>query len=177
KYGKHKNQLHKSWYRKGSINFLRNSASFRTITSQKLPEDSKGGIRIEDKHTDNHTFLTIADFGTLEVIEDLSELSLKDIALTKIKKLPDGSYRLQLTFSLPRKKQKSKTIQGFDWNMAGNEAFCSSDGKRIKVSDAAIKRADDMSRRSMQLSQRVIWKEMPTGKASCIASLTADSRS
>ncbi|MCD5435354.1 transposase, partial [Lactobacillus delbrueckii subsp. lactis] len=50
KYGKHKNQLHKSWYRKGSINFLRNSASFRTITSQKLPEDSKGGIRIEDKH-------------------------------------------------------------------------------------------------------------------------------
>ena len=92
KYGKHKNQLHKSWYRKGSINFLRNSASFRTITSQKLP---------------------------------------------------DGSYRLQLTFSLPRKKQKSKTIQGFDWNMAGNEAFCSSDGKRIKVSDAAIKRADE----------------------------------
>ena len=41
------------------------------------------------------------------------------------------------------KKQKSKTIQGFDWNMAGNEAFCSSDGKRIKVSDAAIKRADE----------------------------------
>ncbi|MDG5849205.1 transposase, partial [Lactobacillus delbrueckii] len=100
------------------------------------------GIRIEDKHTDNHTFLTVADFGTVEVIEDLSELNLKDIALTKIKKLPDGSYRLQLTFSLPRKKQKSKTIQGFDWNMAGNEVFCSSDGKRIKVSDAAIKRAD-----------------------------------
>ena len=89
---------------------MRNSASFRTITSQKLPEDSKGGIRIEDKHTDNHTFLTIADFGTVEVIEDLSELNLKDIALTKIKKLPDGSYRLQLTLSLPRKKQKSKTI-------------------------------------------------------------------
>ena len=143
KYGKHKNQLHKSWYRKGSINFLRNGASFRTITSQKLPEDSKGGIRIEDKHTDNHTFLTIADFGTVEVIEDLSELNLKDIALTKIKKLPDGSYRLQLTFSLPRKKQKSRTIQGFDWNMAGNEAFCSSDGKRIKVSDRTIKRADE----------------------------------
>jgi putative transposase len=68
KYGKHKNQLHKSWYRKGSINFLRNSASFRTITSQKLPEDSKGGIRIEDKHIDNHTFLTVADLGTVEVI-------------------------------------------------------------------------------------------------------------
>ncbi|MCW1056982.1 transposase, partial [Streptococcus anginosus] len=55
----------------------------------------------------------------------------------------DGSYRLQLTFSLPRKNQEAKTIQGFDWNMAGNEAFCSSDGKRIKVSDAAIKRADE----------------------------------
>ena len=143
KYGKHKNQLHKSWYRKGSINFLRNGASFRAITSQKLPEDSKGGIRIEDKHTDNHTFLTVADFGTVEVIEDLSELNLKDIALTKIKKLPDGSYRLQLTFSQPLKKQESKTVRGFDWNMANNEAFCSSDGKRIKVSDAAIKRADE----------------------------------
>ena len=128
---------------RSSINFLRNSASFRTITSQKLPEDSKGGIRIEDKHIDNHTFLTVADFGTVEVIEDLSELNLKDIALTKIKKLPDGTYRLQLTFSLPRKKQEAKTIQGFDWNMAGNEAFCLSDGKRIKVSDRTIKRADE----------------------------------
>lgn len=143
KHGKHKNQLHKSWYRKGSIGFLRNGASFRTITSQKLPVDSKGGIRIEGKHTDNHTFLTVADFGTVEVIEDLSDLNLKDIALTKIKKLPDGTYRLQLTFSLPREKQESQTIQGFDWNMAGNEAFCSSDGKRIKVSDSTIKRADE----------------------------------
>ncbi|WP_212738910.1 hypothetical protein, partial [Escherichia coli] len=77
KHGKHKNQLHKSWYRKGSIGFLRNGASFRTITSQKLPVDSKGGIRIEGKHTDNHTFLTVADFGTVEVIEDLSDLNLK----------------------------------------------------------------------------------------------------
>ncbi|WP_296225206.1 transposase [uncultured Lactobacillus sp.] len=143
KHGRHKNQLHKSWYRKGSINFLRNGASFRTITSQKLPEDSKGGIRIEDKHRDNHTFLTVADFGTVEVIEDLSELNLKAVVLTKIKKLPDGTYRLQLTFSLPRKKKESKIIRGFDWNMANNEVFCSSDGKRIKVSSTAIKLADE----------------------------------
>lgn len=145
KYGKHKNQLHKSWYRKGSINFLRNSASFRTITSQKLPEDSKGGIRIEDKHTDNHTFLTIADFGTVEVIEDLSELNLKDIALT-------GTWLAMRLF-----------------------AHQTASGSRYQTPQSS--ELTNMSRRSMQLSQRVIWKEMPTGKASCIASLTADSRS
>lgn len=145
KYGKHKNQLHKSWYRKGSINFLRNGASFRTITSQKLPEDSKGGIRIEDKHIDNHTFLTIADFGTVEVIEDLSELNLKDIALT-------GTWLAMRLF-----------------------AHLTASASRYQTELSNV--LTNMSRRSMQLSQRVIWKEMPTGKASCIASLTADSRS
>ena len=145
KYGKHKNQLHKSWYRKGSINFLRNGASFRDITSQKLPEDSKGGIRIEDKHIDNHTFLTVADFGTVEVIEDLSELNLKDIALT-------GTWRAMRLF-----------------------AHQTASGSRYQTPQSS--ELTNMSRRSMQLSQRVIWKEMPTGKASCIASLTADSRS
>ena len=164
KHGKHKNPLHKSWYRKGSINFLRNGASFKTITSQKLPKDSKGGIRIEDKHTDNHTFLTVADFGTVEVIEDLSEVSLKDVALTKIKKLSDGTYRLQLTFSLPREKNKSQTIKGFDWNMANNEAFCSSDGKRVKVPDDTIKRADQYEQKINEIKSERDLEENVHGK-------------
>ena len=45
--GKHKNPKHRSWYRKGSMNFLRNNNSFRTITSQKLP---KGNTKLVSPH-------------------------------------------------------------------------------------------------------------------------------
>ena len=47
KNGKHKNPKHRSWYRKGSMNFLRNNNSFRTITSQKLPN---GKIKLVSPH-------------------------------------------------------------------------------------------------------------------------------
>ena len=81
KNGKHKNPKHRSWYRKGSMNFLRNGRSFRTITSQKLPN---GKTRLISPH-----HLHVADFGDIMVFENLKNISFDDIALTKIKRVPD----------------------------------------------------------------------------------------
>ena len=92
--GKHKNPKHRSWYRKGSMNFLRNNNSFRTITSQKLP---KGNTKLVSPH-----HLNVADFGEIMVFENLKHLNFEEIALTKIKRLPDNTFRLQITFLVRR---------------------------------------------------------------------------
>ncbi len=83
--GKHKNPKHRSWYRKGSMNFLRNNNSFRTITSQKLP---KGNTKLVSPH-----HLNVADFGEIMVFENLKHLNFEEIALTKIKRLPAETWK------------------------------------------------------------------------------------
>lgn len=96
KNGKHKNPKHRSWYRKGSMNFLRNNNSFRTITSQKLPN---GNTKLVSPH-----HLNVADFGEIIVFENLKNINFEEIALTKIKRLPDNTFRLQITFTREKKR-------------------------------------------------------------------------
>ena len=133
KNGKHKNPKHRSWYRKGSMNFLRNNNSFRTITSQKL---SNGKIRLVTPH-----HLNVADFGEIIVFENLKHINFEEIALTKIKRLPDNTFRLQITFTREKKRVPQNKVVGADWNMFENEVFRTSENKGIFIPKQVIKKA------------------------------------
>ena len=131
--GKHKNPKHRSWYRKGSMNFLRNNNSFRTITSQRLP---KGNTKLVSPH-----HLNVADFGEIMVFENLKHLNFEEIALTKIKRLPDNTFRLQITFTREKKRIFQNKVVGADWNMFKNEVFRTSENKGIFIPKQVIKKA------------------------------------
>ena len=134
--GKHKNPKHRSWYRKGSMNFLRNNNSFRTITSQKLPN---GNTRLVSPH-----HLNVADFGEIMVFENLKHLNFKEIALTKIKRLPDNTFRLQITFTREKKRSSQNKVVGADWNMFNNEVFRTSENKTIAIPKGIVKKANEL---------------------------------
>ena len=134
--GKHKNPKHRSWYRKGSMNFLRNNNSFRTITSQKLPN---GNTRLVSPH-----HLNVADFGEIMVFENLKHLNFKEIALTKIKRLPDNTFRLQITFTREKKRSSQNKVVGADWNMFNNEVFRTSENKTIAIPKEIVKKANEL---------------------------------
>ena len=133
KYGKHKNPKHRSWYRKGSMNFLRNNNSFRTITSQKLPN---GNTKLVSPH-----HLNVADFGEVMVFENLKNINFEEIVLTKIKRLPDDTFRLQITFTREKKRLPQNKVVGADWNMFKNEIFRTSENKGIFIPKQVIKKA------------------------------------
>ncbi|MDM8280544.1 transposase [Ligilactobacillus agilis] len=135
--GKHKNPKHRSWYRKGSMNFLRNNNSFRTITSQKL---SKGNTKLVSPH-----HLNVADFGEIMVFENLKHLNFKEIALTKIKRLPDNTFRLQITFTREKKRSSQNKVVGADWNMFNNEVFRTSENKTIVIPKDIVKKANELA--------------------------------
>ncbi|OXC10267.1 transposase, partial [Ligilactobacillus agilis] len=134
--GKHKNPKHRSWYRKGAMNFLRNNNSFRTITSQKL---LNGNTRLVSPH-----HLNVADFGEIMVFENLKHLNFEEIALTKVKRLPDNTFRLQITFTREKKRLAQNKIVGADWNMFNNEVFRTSENKTIAIPKDIVKKANDL---------------------------------
>ncbi|GET12767.1 hypothetical protein SN811_12670 [Ligilactobacillus agilis] len=134
--GKHKNPKHRSWYRKGSMNFLRNNNSFRTITSQKL---SKGNTKLVSPH-----HLNVADFGEIMVFENLNHLNFDEIALTKIKRLLDNTFRLQITFTREKKRSSQNKVVGVDWNMFNNEVFRTSENKTIAIPKDIVKKANEL---------------------------------
>ncbi|MCL8206381.1 RNA-guided endonuclease TnpB family protein [Ligilactobacillus agilis] len=135
--GKHKNPKHRSWYRKGSMNFLRNNNSFRTITSQKLPN---GNTKLVSPH-----HLNVADFGEIMVFENLKHLNFKELALTKIKRLPDNTFRLQITFTREKKRSSQNKVVGADWNMFNNEVFRTSENKTIAIPKEIVKKANELA--------------------------------
>ena len=134
--GKHKNPKHRSWYRKGSMNFLRNNNSFRTIASQKLP---KGNTKLVSPH-----HLNVADFGEIMVFENLKHLNFEELALTKIKRLPDNTFRLQITFTREKKRSSQNKVVGADWNMFNNEVFRTSENKTITIPKGIVKKANEL---------------------------------
>ena len=143
KHGRHKNPGHRSWYRIGSLNYLRKGASFRTVTTPRYSRQA-GGVQFLGYTADGRSLLKVADFDTVEVTEDLKSLDSEHTALTKIKRLADGTFRLQITFTEPRTVQDKEkpAVTGFDWNMANNEAFRSSDGRRYFLDKETVGRAE-----------------------------------
>lgn len=151
KKGKHKNPGHKSWYRKGSMRFLRPGRSFRTITSQKVSDYKNPLPRMLTPHR-----IKVADFGELYVVEDMRNVDFSLVALTKIKALPDGTYRLQLTFTAPktRKEFTEDSLIGLDWNMAHNEAYRSSENNPFFISPEIVNHANELEDKINQLKNK-----------------------
>src|SRR5699024_1403900 len=113
KNGKHKNPKHRSWYRKGSMNFLRNNNSFRTITSQKLPNRN---TKLVSTH-----HLNVADYGEIIVFEKLKNINFEEINLTNNKRLRNKTFRLQITFTSEKKIIVQNKVVVTDRNKFKNE--------------------------------------------------------
>lgn len=115
------NPNHRSWYRKGSLNYLRNGASHKTVS---LPDN--GQIEIVSAH-----WIKIQDYGVIQVVENIKALASTKIVTAKIKRKNDGSYELQLVLKdQPDRKQPVNMI-GADWNMKDDKIFHTSADEKI----------------------------------------------
>ena len=75
------------------------------------------------------------------VFENLKNINFEEIALTKIKRLPDNTFRLQITFTREKKRLPQNKVVGADWNMFKNEVFRTSENKGIFIPKQVIKKA------------------------------------
>ncbi|MDK6810398.1 transposase, partial [Ligilactobacillus agilis] len=86
----------------------------------------------------------VADFGEIMVFENLKHLNFEEIALTKIKRLPDNTFRLQITFTREKKRISQNKVVGVDWNMFNNEVFRTSENKTIAIPKDIVKKANEL---------------------------------
>ena len=66
---------------------------------------------------------------------------MKEIVLTKIKRLKDNTFRLQITFKHTKNRLPQRKAVGADWNMFKNEVFRTSENDKIAISSKVIKKA------------------------------------
>lgn len=115
------NPQHRSWYRKGSLSYLRNGASHKTVS---LPNN--GQIKILSSH-----WIKIQDYGAIQVVENIKYLATAQIVTSKIKRKDDGAYELQLVLKNEVERKLPCTMIGADWNMKGNKVFHTSDDEKV----------------------------------------------
>lgn len=126
------NTQHRSWYRKGSLNYLRNGASHKTVS---LP--SNGQFAIVAPH-----HIKIQDYGVVQTAENLSCLRGRKITVTKLKCKGDGTFDLQLVLTSEQKRVAPTRKVGADWNMKDNKILHTSDDEKIYLDSRASILAD-----------------------------------
>lgn len=133
KYGN--NPQHRSWYRKGSLAYLRNGKSHTTVS---LP--SNGQIEVLSAH-----HIKIQDYGDLQTIDNIKHLKhLKHLTIvtSKIKRKGDGTFELQLVLKDQHRRRKPTKKIGADWNMKDNKIFHTSENQRIYLNPKVSVDAD-----------------------------------
>lgn len=76
-------------------------------------------------------------------------------SLTKIKQLPDNTFRLQICFGAKKQRLPQEHTVGADWNMFHNKILHTSDNQRIYLSAKVAKKANLLEDQINQLkSQR-----------------------
>lgn len=115
------NPQHRSWYRKGSLAYLRSGASHKTVA---LPDN--GQIEVRSPH-----WIKIQDYGAMQVVENIKHLATAKITTSKIKRKDDGTYELQLVLKDQIERQKPIRMIGADWNMKDNKVFHTSKDEKI----------------------------------------------
>ena len=115
------NPQHRSWYRKGSLSYLRNGASHKTVS---LPDN--GQIEVLSPH-----WIKIQDYGVIQVVENIKHLATAKITTSKIKCKDDGTYELQLVLKDQIERKQPVAMIGADWNMKNNKVFHTSDNDKI----------------------------------------------
>lgn len=126
------NPQHRSWYRKGSLAYLRNGASHQTVS---LP--SNGQITVLSAH-----HIKVQDYGVLQVVENIKNLSLQHIVTSKIKRKGDGSYELQLVLKDKIQRCQPTTKVGMDWNMKDHKIFHTSNDQKFLLNPLTVKKAN-----------------------------------
>ena len=76
------NPQHRSWYRKGSLAYMHDGQSYRTIT---LP--ANGIVEVTSAH-----HIKIQHFGVVQVVENIKNYKGMKIVMTKIKHKADGHF-------------------------------------------------------------------------------------
>ena len=115
------NRQHRSWYRKGSLSYLRNEASHKTVS---LPDN--GQIEVLSPH-----WIKIQDYGEIQVVENIQHLATARIVTSKIKRKDNGTYELQLVFKNEVERKTPTNMIGADWNMNDNKVFHTSDDEKV----------------------------------------------
>ena len=74
------------------------------------------------------------------MFENLKNINFEEIALTKIKRLPDNTFRLQITFTREKKRISQNKVVSADWNMFKNEVFRTSEIKEFLYQNRLLKK-------------------------------------
>lgn len=130
------NAKYKSWYRKGSLNFLRKNNSYKTIS---LPDNKQ--IKVVSNHS-----IKIQDFGVLQVVENIKNLANKQIVISKLKLKANGQYELQLVIKEKVARLKPDNKIGVDWNMKDNKIFHTSINQKMYLAENVATQADSLER-------------------------------
>lgn len=150
----HNNPQHRSWYRKGSLAYLRNGRSQRMVT---LP--ANGVLRVVSPHQ-----LKIQDYGMVKTVEHLESLRDQQIVNSKIKLKADGTFELQLTLSDKINRQPQMSAIGADWNMTDDKIFHTSDDERIYLDPQVSQKADAYEAQINYLKSQRAWKLKSTNR-------------
>lgn len=144
------NPKHKSWYRKGSLNYLRPNQSKKCVS---LP--SNGQAKIISAH-----FIKIQDYGTVQVVENIKNIKNAKIVTTKIKRKDNGQFELQIVFKTINNRKEIVDMIGADWNMKNNKIWHTSDDDELYLSKNVSGKADELEAEINKLkSQRdlITW--------------------
>lgn len=138
------NSQHRSWYRKGSLNYLRGKNSFKTVS---LPNNNQ--VEIVSAH-----HIKIQDYGELQVVENISNLRNTTIGITKLKRKNNGQFELQLVFKRQVFRVEPATMVAGDWNMTNNKVFHTSNDEEIYIKNDVAAKADTIERQINRLKSK-----------------------
>lgn len=144
------NPQHRSWYRKGSLAYMHDGQSYRTIT---LP--ANGIVEVTSAH-----HIKIQHFGVVQVVENIKNYKGMKIVMTKIKHKADGHFELQLVISSDIVRVEPTTKVAADWNMTNNKMFHTSNDEEIYLSNKVVSKADNLERQINGLKakrDRAVW--------------------
>ena len=144
------NPKNKSWYRKGSLNYLRPNQSKNCVS---LP--SNGQAKIISAH-----FIKIQDYGTVQVVDNIKNMKNTKIVTTKIKRKANGQFELQIVFKTINERKGIVNMIGADWNMKNNKIWHTSDNDELYLSKNVSDKADKLEAEINKLkSQRdlITW--------------------
>ena len=160
------NHKHKSWYRKGALNYLRPNQSKNCVS---LP--SNGQAKIISAH-----FIKIQDYGTIQVVENIKNMKNTKIVTTKIKRKANGQFELQIVFKTINERKGIVNMIGADWNMKNNKIWHTSDNDELYLSKNVSDKADKLEAEINKLkSQRDLITWLPQ-KSQRITKLNEDIR-
>lgn len=150
------NRQHKSWYRKGSLNYIYQSNAnlhLRTVSFDYVYADP---IRIVSPH-----YVYVPSYGKIFVKQNLRNFQHLKLKIVRIKRRRDHDYEIQLGFLDNLKRKSLKKIVGVDWNMYHNQVWRTSNSgdQPFVIPDLVLNQANQLEDQiNQQKELRDHWK-------------------